>query len=206
MPDTYLIYFDFETGGVEDHHPNIQIAAIAVSEQTGKEVDSFERKIKFDIAKADPKALEINHYSELAWGNADPEPRVWSYFVQWSKPYHTIEMKSKAKGTKYHVGKLAGHNALAFDLPRLRRMCGPSFFPFTYQVLDTMQRALWFFQDHPEVVRPANLKLTTLAEWLGIPPDGAHDALTDVRLSHAIAQGFRRKEQECLQLNSQASI
>lgn len=196
MPETYSLYFDFETGGIEDHHPNIQLAAIAVCDQTGEEASSFEQKIQFDVAKADPKALEINHYSAIAWAKAEPEDRVCSFFTQWSKPYLSIEMESKRKpGTKYMVGKLAGHNAQTFDLPRLRRMYGAGFFPFAYQVRDTLQRAIWYFDEHPELARPATLKLSVLAEYFGIKSDGAHDALADVRMSAWVARAIRKAEQ-----------
>jgi len=195
MPETYTIYFDYETGGVEDHHPNIQLAAIAVCDQTGEEVSSFEQKIQFDVAKADPKALEINHYSAIAWAKAEPEPRVCSFFGQWSKPYHSIEMISKAKGTKYMVGKLSGHNTQAFDFPRLRRAWGTGFFPFAYQVRDTLQRAIFYFDEHPEITKPESLKLSVLAAHFGIDTAGAHDALADVRLSCAVALAIRRAEQ-----------
>jgi len=194
MELTYLIYFDFETDSIQDDSQQIQLAAIAVCDQTGQEVDFFEQKIKFDASKSDPTALEVNHYSALAWAKAEPEARACSLFTQWSKPYLSIEMTSKAKGTKYKVGKLAGHNASVFDLPRLRRMYGDGFFPFAYQVRDTLQRALWYFDENPELVRPASLKLSVLAEYFGISSDGAHDALADVRLSAGVARAIRKAE------------
>ncbi|MCA1625996.1 MAG: hypothetical protein LC778_19810 [Acidobacteria bacterium] len=62
-----IVYFDFETAGLTDNHPNIQLAAIAVDSDTFEELDSFEAKIQFDESKADPEALKINHYSRDVW-------------------------------------------------------------------------------------------------------------------------------------------
>ena len=42
-----VVFFDFETGGLEDSRPNIQLAAIAVDENWN-ETATFEAKIKFD--------------------------------------------------------------------------------------------------------------------------------------------------------------
>lgn len=188
---SYSIFFDFESGGLESRHPSIQLAAIAVNDSDWSEVDHFERKIKFNEPDADPEALRINHYDRQTWQREAIMPtRVCFEFAKWSEPYRCIQMISKRTGQPYLVGKLAGHNALAFDLPRLRELFGASFFPFSYHVKDTLQRALFFFDENPHIARPESLKLTTLCSALGINCDGAHDALTDVRLSAALARKF----------------
>jgi DNA polymerase III epsilon subunit-like protein len=192
---SYTTFFDTETGGVSPAHPTIQLAAVAIDDATWEEVSSFERKICFNEADCDPEALRLNHYNAAVWANeAKPADRVAAQFAFWAKPYLCIEMVSKA-GNPYSVGKLAGHNALTFDLPRLRGMFGQMFFPFSYHVKDTLQRAMWFFDEHPDLKRPANLKLGTLCSHFQIPIDeGAHDALVDVRLSAALAKAIRDAE------------
>ena len=52
------VFFDFESGGTEPEHPNIQLAAIAV--RGWKEVDAFERKIDFIESDCDPAAIALN--------------------------------------------------------------------------------------------------------------------------------------------------
>lgn len=188
---SFTIYFDLETGGIESRHPNIQLAAIVVDDATLGAVDSFERKIQFDEADADPEALKLNHYSKDEWASAKPEGAVVGEFSNFCRPYLSIEMVSKRSGRPYKVGKLAGHNVAAFDLPRLRSMFGESFFPFSYHTKDTLQRAIWYFDEHPELPRPESLKLTALGKYFGLAVDGAHDALTDVRLAAAVASKFR---------------
>lgn len=191
----YTIFFDLETGGVEPKHPTIQLAAVVIDDSTGAERATFERKIKFDDQAADPEALKLNHYSPEAWKDAIPDGSAAAQFAKFCEPYRSIEMVSKRTGVPYSVAKLAGHNALTFDLPRLRALFGASFFPFSYHVKDTLQRALWYFDEHPEVARPMSLKLSVLCEHFGICVDGAHDALADVRMAAALARAF--KEAEC---------
>lgn len=193
---SFTIFADLETGGVEPYHPNIQLAAIAVDDQRWVEVAHFERKIAFDVAKADPEALKINHYSPEAWKSAKPSSVVAADFAKWSEPYRCIEMMSKRTGKPYTVGKLAGHNIVTFDLPRIRAMFNGTFFPFSYHTKDTLQRALFFFDEHPEATRPESLKLTVLCKYFSIDCDGAHDALTDVRLSAALARAIAAEERK----------
>jgi DNA polymerase III epsilon subunit-like protein len=192
---SFTIYFDLETNGLEAHHVPIQLAAIAIDDATGAELSSFERKLKFNARESSLEALQVNHYDPAVWAREAKEPAtVVVEFSEWAKPYACIEMTSKAKGTKYKVGKLAGHNVVAFDLVRLRGLYGTRFFPFSYHTKDTLQRAVWFFDEHPEVKRPESLKLAVLCESFGLPVNGAHDALADVRMSAALARAIAKAE------------
>lgn len=190
------IYFDLETGGVETRHPNIQLAAVAIDDATGRELDSFERKLKFDESACDPEALKINGYTREAWKDAVAVGAAVAQFSRWSEPYRCVQMMSKRTGKPYGVGKLAGHNVATFDLVRLRGMFADSFFPFSYHTKDTLQRAIWYFDEHPEVTRPESLKLSVLCAHFGIDCSGAHEALADVRMSAALALAIRSKEHE----------
>jgi exonuclease I len=58
-------------------------------------------------------------------------------------------------------------------------------------VRDVLQRALFWFDEHPEAPKPANYKLATVAQAFGIPTDGAHDALADCRLAWQVAKAMR---------------
>jgi len=180
---------------LQPHHPNIQLAAIVI-DQAWAEVASFEQKIWFNEADADPEALKINHYSREAWKDAIKESAAVQAFSEWVEPYRSIQMMStrSTPPKPYYVGALAGHNVANFDLARLRAMYGSTFFPFSYHTKDTLQRALWYFDENPELVRPASLKLSVLAEYFGISSDGAHDALADVRLSAGVARAIRKAE------------
>lgn len=185
----YLVFFDFETGGIEPSKPEIQLAAIAVDSEF-KEVAHFESKIAFNEADADPEALKMNHYTAEAWKDAPPNDDVVRRFAAFSDKYKSVEMVSKRTGRPYNVARLAGHNAATFDAPRLRRMFDATgcFAPFHPIPLDTLQLALWKLQFMEK--KPKNFQLGTLCEFFGINPEGAHDALTDVRLSAALTKAI----------------
>lgn len=185
----YIVFFDFETGGIEPIKPEIQLAAIAVNDQF-VEVDSFESKIAFNVLDADPEALKMNHYNTEAWVNAPTADSVSVKFAKFAERYKSVEMVSKRTGRPYNVARLAGHNAATFDAPRLRKMFDRSgqFAPFHPIPLDTLQLALWKLQFIGK--KPANFQLSTLCEYFGINTDGAHDALTDVRLSAALTKAL----------------
>lgn len=194
---SFTTYFDVETNGLEPHHVVIQLAAIAIEDRSGKELATFERKLRFNARESDLKALEVNHYDPAVWKRDAKEPAtVIAEFDEWARPWWCIEMTSKTKGTRYKVGKLAGHNVVAFDLVRLRGLYATRFFPFSYHTKDTLQRAIWYFDEHPEVKRPESLKLSVLCEYFGIDCAGAHDALTDVRLSAALARAIAEAERK----------
>jgi len=65
-PDERLVFVDLETAGLETWRPIIQIAAIAISSD-GRELETFEAKLRFKESLADPKALRKNHYSAEKW-------------------------------------------------------------------------------------------------------------------------------------------
>lgn len=186
---TYTVYFDLETGGVDFTHPVIQLAAIAIEDGTLREAGTFERKVAFDVTKADPAALAINHYTAEAWKDANTALAVSTMFSTFIRPFSSIELVSKRTGAPYQVAKLAGYNAVTFDGPRLKAMYAGGFFPCSYQIRDVLQRAFWWFDERGIV--PEDFKLTTLCRYFNIETDGAHDALTDVRLTIALAKALR---------------
>lgn len=176
-----LVYFDLETGGLEPKHPTIQLAAIAVRD--GIEVASFNQHISFRVEDCDTAALAMNHFTPKAWKDAVPGLVAALEFANWLRPFCEVQKISKA-GNPYQVARVAGYNAVAFDLPRLRTLFGSEFLPAEYLVRDILQRALFYFDERGDP--PENFKLPTVAAWFGLPVDGAHDALFDVRLCAAV--------------------
>lgn len=190
---TPTVYFDLETGGIEDHHPDIQLAAVAVRDWDI--IDTFERKIQFDTAKADPEALRINSFNPNIWRDkAVPEESAVLAFNAFLQRFRVLERISQ-RGNSFYVARLAGHNVARFDAPRLLRMFkrnGDKFLPAdAFLPLDTMQLALWYFADADE--KPENFKLGTLCQFFGIETADAHDALIDVlntvQLAHHLVEG-----------------
>lgn len=183
-----LVFFDLETGGVLSHHPDIQLAAIAVDEDWN-ELDTFEAKIKFAITKADPEALKMNHYDPEIWEReALAESIVVELFYNFLEPYKCIQLVSKRTGNPYSVARLAGHNGATFDGPRIQAMFNrhKRFLPAHPQVMCSLQRALWYAVENG--VKFESLKLSSLCAHFGIPLPGAHDALADVRGAIAVSK------------------
>lgn len=183
------IVFDFETGGILPEHPNIQLAAIAVDDDTGKELESFEQKIAFDPAKCDPEALKINGWKAENWTEAVTPAIAAQKFSRFLENHKCVQMMSKRTGKPYMVCKGAGYNALTFDFPRLRAMFGEAFLPVSYHVRDVLQRVIFYFDENGNP--PADFKLSTVCKHFGIETDGAHDALFDVRMTAALYQKIK---------------
>ena len=191
------VYFDLETGGLLEQHPIIQIAAVAIDESTWRELGAIEMKLQFDFAAADPEALKINHWDAAVWrAEAILPGAAVLRFARFLEPYKSIRLVSKRTGNPYSVAQLAGHNAAAFDFPRISRLFrdAGSFLAADYHVLDTMHGAMWMLRGRPNP--PENYKLVTLARYFGVQfSDGkAHDALADVRLTIQLARALRETQ------------
>lgn len=177
-----ITFFDLETGGLNpQRHPIIQIAAIAVDE-TAVPLEAIEIKVKFDEAKANKSSLRKNHYRRSRWATAAVEPSEGADALAEFLRRHATHRAVSNSGLSFHVAQLAAHNA-AFDGPFLRAWYGrlKKFLPARFQVLCTMQRALWYFAERPELTPPSDYKLATLCSHFGIPHHAAdaHDALHD---------------------------
>lgn len=182
------VFLDIETGGIESERPITQVAAVAVDLATGQELETFERKLRFDVLRCTPEALLINHHDAEVWKQEAVNPgQAVQDLKQLLERYADVELQSKSGGT-YRVAMVGGHNVVAFDLPRLAALFKEhhAFFPASWHALDTLHGASWFL--YGPGPRPANLQLTTLATWLGIDTAGAHDALADARLSIQVAR------------------
>lgn len=187
------VFLDFETGGPESHHPNIQLAAVAM--RGSVEAGVFERKIQFNEADCDPEALKINHYTPEKWINAQPEQEVMTDFAKFLDAHKYMTLRAKKSGNYYDIARLAGHNISVFDGPRLRvamdKALDGAFWPGCWWYpLDTYQRAIWWFTEN-RLPFPANFQLQTLACYFGITVEGdAHEALSDVRTCVKVAQSL----------------
>lgn len=185
-----IVFFDLETGGLDAKHPDIQIAAVATEGLV--EIDVFEAKIQFDERAADPVALKINSYDPKLWKkDARPERDVVAAFGSFLKKHATLERTAKANGRPYQVARLAGHNVLTFDTPRLSALFKRhgAFLPAdTFRPLDTLQLAYWSAVKLG--LEPSNFKLATLCETFAISAAGAHDALADVRMCVALTRAL----------------
>jgi DNA polymerase III epsilon subunit-like protein len=184
-----LVFFDLETGGLAPSHPDIQVAAIVV--QNWREVEIYEAKIEFDVSTADAEVLAMNSYDHEAWAkHAIPEAQVVKELGEFFRRHASVQMIS-ARGKAYMLARLAGHNALGFDSPRLSAMFKRhnAFLPAdAYRPLDTLQLAWWraWLTNKP----PPSFKLAELCAFhdVKLPQSEAHDALSDVRATIWLAR------------------
>jgi DNA polymerase III epsilon subunit-like protein len=183
-----IVFFDLETGGLDDRHPTIQIAAIAT--EAFVEVGTFEAKIAFDPKRADPAALAMNHYDARVWArDSRPEAEVVSAFAAFLSKHATLPRVSRRNGAAYKVACLAGHNVLNFDMPRLQGMFERHgrFLPADrVRPLDTLQLALW--HSHMRGTPLESYTLSALCQRFGIDTACAHEALADVRMAAGLAR------------------
>lgn len=178
-----FVLLDIETGGLDPRrHAVTQIAAIAVDEQC-VELERFEAKITFGALEGTRPALNRQKYDPKRWAREGRRADDVAFAFREFLDRHTAIERVGSGGSSYRLAQVAGHNAADFDVPFLlawyRRQ--KLFCPIAHEVLCTVQRARWWFLEHPELPPPTNFKLGTLCEYFGIPlGDKAHDALADV--------------------------
>lgn len=189
----HTIFFDLETGGLDLRHPIIQLAAVAVDADL-KEVSSFERKVHFVEAEAEPEALKMNHYDPEVWAqSAIAPPQLVREFTTWLKRFADVQMVSKRTGNPYSVAQLAGYNAATFDGPRLQKLFrdAAAFLPAHPRVLDVLQLVLWDAFKRRETHE--SYRLSEVYQRLGYTVDGAHDALFDVRATVQVVRDLKQR-------------
>ena len=198
-----LVFFDLETAGLKTNSAIIQIAAVAVDSRLC-EIETFESKIRFDVAKASREALDVNSFEPTVWKRLAEQPhKAAKRFSDFLRRHATVDMISQRTGKPYQVAQLVAHNA-AFDGPMIqawykrRRM----FLPASRRVFCTMQRAFWLFHEHQAMTPPENYKQGTLCEYFGVrlPENEAHDAVADVRatveLYRLLMTGYNSRQRE----------
>lgn len=185
MTAQVVVFVDLETGGLDrERHPIIELAAVACSLPGLEVLGRFHALVDFDTATADPEALQMNHFDPLRWAEESvPEDQVRKDFTAFLNRFKTVEQMSKRTAKPFKVARLAGHNLPGFDLPFLQAWFRKvdAFFPASYLAFDTVQLAAWVAAGGSLGEPPGNMKLETVAAWLGCAPEpgAAHSALVD---------------------------
>jgi DNA polymerase III epsilon subunit-like protein len=193
---TKLVFVDLEpTGPNATRHAILQIAAIAVDENL-QPVETFEAKIRFDQRRANRNSLRKNHYQRGLWAKQALEPDIAAKGFASFLRRHASVTRLGSDGEPYHLALLVAHNA-AFDMDFLRawfeRLC--MFLPASYLAFCTLQRAMWYFREHPDEPIPGDFKLATLCKHFGVPfhAANAHDALGDVTATVGLYQAMTKR-------------
>lgn len=179
--DKLRVYFDLETSGLSEwRHEIIQAAFFCPQTQ-----DQLELKIQFDEDKADPKALELNHYDPDVWAREAVMPHAAVERISdYMRRHACVEKISKRSGKPYKVAKLCAYNGKTFDGPFLQQWYRKqdAFLAADYKVLDTLALAEFIL---PEL---ESHKLEEIAKHLGCFREGAHDAMIDVYMLCDVTQ------------------
>lgn len=205
--DDRTVDFDLETGGTDPlRHPIIQIGASSRDDISGKEIESFEVKLKFNEAECDPEALKKAKYDPELWAKHAVDPITGlERIVYFLREHATYQKTSQAKGKKYYVADLAAYNA-GFDrdfLWQLKEKLKAErerdiFLPANFHAACTLQRAISLFVDHKSLVRPPDYQLGSVCAHFGIEfsTNAAHDALYDARKSGELRIKLKAAERE----------
>jgi DNA polymerase III epsilon subunit-like protein len=177
-----LVFVDIETGGLNPKkHPIVQLAAIAVDDRL-EPLAAFEAKVRFDERGANHYSLRKNHYRPGVWSREALESEEAAKgFAAFLRRHATVPLVA-SDGSPYQVAQLVAYNA-SFDGEFLQTWYKRlnTFLPARYQILCTLQRALWYFHEHKEPL-PPDFKLATLCQYFGVTLHAAqaHEALADV--------------------------
>ena len=207
-PRQKIVFFDLETTGLDPkRHAILQVAAVAVDESFN-DLETFEAKIRFDERRANRNSLRKTHYHRGVWVrralDAGEAAKRFADFLR----RHASVTKLGSDGEPFQLAQLVAHNA-PFDTAFLQvwyeRLC--LFLPVRYQVFCTLQRALWYFQEHPDEMPPVDFKLATLCNYFGVPfhAANAHDAVGDVNATVALYRAMSERVRTPFEHPRQAS-
>jgi DNA polymerase III epsilon subunit-like protein len=201
-----ICVFDFETSS-----PNptdcevIQVGGIVLNNRTLEPIDQFCSWVQpptFDGPGVDPKTLQ--------W-HADEREEPLDTFLEklktaptidlvWPKWTEFVDRFNKTSG-KAKSGFMApvpcGYNIRGFDLPISDRLCrkyGPwdkkqdKQRLFSFFVFDLMDHMWFWTEDCEDAEVKTKLKFSeNVLPWMGVEPDGAHDALIDSQWCATVA-------------------
>lgn len=162
LKDHYLLFLDFETGGLSATTHDIVEVACVLTDPSGKTVISEYVAKTLPRRPVDPQAAAVNGYTVEKWAAEAVQPE-----------HAIIKVLGMARDTM-----LCCHNTpfdksfleVALSTYKMR-------WPGSYHSLDTVSLAMPLLR----AGLVPNVKLVTLTEFFGIPHDNAHSALADVR-------------------------
>lgn len=192
-----IVVLDFETGSADPFTTvPLSVAAKAYSARTLKPIAEAEfyslmRPKDDEFDKLQKEALDVNGLKVEDLKAAPERGQVWAKLVDFVNSFNK-------RGTVWSAPILAGHNILGFDLIIVERLCkeygqvdkeGRQSLFNRRDKLDLLKIAFMWFENAKE---PANYKLDTLREYLGLSKEGAHTAIQDVRDSGDILMRFQQ--------------
>ena len=173
-----LLFVDVETTGLDPtKHELLEVAARRTSPDGQTILGEYTAKLRpLNLAAAEPKALEVNKYSEEEWA---PEKCVARDVVV--KELHRIAQNCV----------LVGHN-VSFDEGFLRALFYQANLqpPWGYHKVDTVALAWPLYVTKPDL---EGVSLVKLAKYLELPTQPVHRAAADVAACHALYMHLMKK-------------
>lgn len=177
-----LLFLDIETTGFSRQwNEIIEIAAIVVDSETGKDIDSFHEYIK-PRNKINSQISELTHITNAMVANCRNEATVLMDFSEW---VHFTKPKM-----------IIGHNCKSFDLGFIDAKCkqyGLCWDTKGIEIVDTL--ALAREMNKQNIISTENCKQQTLAEYFCVEYN-AHSAIEDVKALIKIYNKMSHLEQD----------
>lgn len=161
-----ILFLDIETTGFSrDWDEIIEIAAILIDGDTGKDIDSFHEYIK-PHKNITAKITELTRITNAQVANCRSESAVLMDFSEWV----TLSQPSA----------VIGHNCKSFDLNFINARCAKMGISWNQPetIIDTL--ALARQMNKAGLIKTENNKQPTLAAYYGIQYE-AHSAIEDVK-------------------------
>ena len=207
----YICVYDFETDGVDPHKCEpVQLAACMIHNITLDIIEDSEFCIDMRPIDIDQEDYFSRNFQTIKWhaGNygctpeeifekwkAAPEQQQgWKQFTSYLLKYN----KNQARKSKFHAPIRAGANIERFDNIIIDRLCnrygdaaknGEQKIFYPRDVIDITKIAFLWFENRQE---PEAYNMDILRPFFGMPSEGAHDALKDIRDEAWMIQKFMR--------------
>lgn len=195
-----ICVFDFETDGSDPRVCSpVQIAAVMIDPLQLEVIEGSEFNMNFkpevleqsDDYKYETDILEFHSKVKSCsqedilnlWKKYPKQEHSWKLFVNYLDKYHT----RSSKKSQFTAPIAAGYNIYRFDLPIVNRLSvkygnvnkennSSIFYP--RDVVDAMNLMFYWFEQNNDI---KSYTLDTVRDYFGIPKEGAHDALKDVK-------------------------
>jgi DNA polymerase III epsilon subunit-like protein len=196
-----ICVFDFETDGSDPSKCSpVQLAAIMVDPIKLEIIPDSEFNTYFkpealeedkDYCYSDSDVLDFHAKVKGTdknsilndWQNYPTQSKGWKSFVSYLEMYHTRSEKKSF----FSAPIAAGYNIFRFDLKIIDRLSakynnlnkeGRSALFYPRDTLDLMNLVFYWFEGNNDL---KNYTMDSLRGYLGIPQEGSHDAIKDVK-------------------------
>jgi DNA polymerase III epsilon subunit-like protein len=203
MPNLQKIcVFDLETDGADPEICSpVQIASLIVDPIKLEIIENSEfnvflkpEKLSIDeqYSYSDSDVLEFHAKVKScskeevldSWKEYPDQKIGWQRFTEYLEMYH---VRAKSKKSCFSAPIAAGYNINRFDMKIINRLSqkynnvnkeGSTSLFYPRDVVDIMNVIFYWFEGNNEL---KNYTLDNVRDYLGIPKEGSHDALKDVR-------------------------